>query len=130
MAGVFVGPSFVTVTKQDWVEWDVIAQPLAHLLEEHVVSGELVLLVDESFNAESDDSPQVQMIKQILDDEVRPAVAMDGGDIVFHKYEDQVVYVYMQGSCSGCPSSMMTLKDGVEARLKASLPEIREVVAI
>ncbi len=69
-------------------------------------------------------------IKQILDAEIRPAVAMDGGDITFDRYEDGVVYLYLQGSCAGCPSSTMTLKMGIETRLKSAIPEIQEVVSI
>ena len=128
-AGIMIGHDFVTITKQDWVEWDVIAEPLASLLQEHIERGEAVLLPETSVAA-SEDSEQVILIKRILNEEIRPAVAMDGGDIVFHRYEEGVVYVYMRGACSGCPSSMMTLKDGVEARLKAALPEIIEVIAL
>jgi Fe-S cluster biogenesis protein NfuA len=69
-------------------------------------------------------------IKKILDDEIRPAVAMDGGDITFDKFVDGVVYLFLQGSCSGCPSSALTLKMGIEGRLKEAIPEIKEVVAI
>lgn len=129
VAGFFVGSDFVTVTKQDWVDWDIIAEPLASLLEEHVLSGEAVLL-PEVVTPKNDDSEEVRLIKQIFSDEIQPAVAMDGGDISFHKYEDKIVYVYLRGSCSGCPSSMITLKDGVEARLKSSIPEIKEVIAL
>jgi len=66
----------------------------------------------------------------VLDQEIRPAVAQDGGDIVFHKFEDGVVYLFMQGSCAGCPSATMTLKQGIEVRLKEAIPSIREVVAM
>jgi NFU1 iron-sulfur cluster scaffold homolog, mitochondrial len=76
------------------------------------------------------DDPVVTKIKKILDEEIRPSVAMDGGDIVFAKYEDQKVYVHMRGACCGCPMSTMTLKMGVEARLKKSIPEIKEVIAL
>lgn len=130
VAGVFIGLDFVTVTKQDWVEWDIIAEPLSHLLEEHVVDNQAVLLPEIETIHAGKETEQTRLIRQILEEEIRPAVAMDGGDIVFHKYEDQVVYVHMQGACAGCPSSMMTLKEGVESRLKMSIPEIIEVVAI
>ncbi|HUP56125.1 MAG TPA: NifU family protein, partial [Bdellovibrionota bacterium] len=69
-------------------------------------------------------------IREILDNEVRPAVAMDGGDITFERFEAGVVYVYLQGSCSGCPSSTMTLKMGIENRLREAIPEVQEVVAV
>ena len=131
-AGVFIGCDFVTVTKQDWVEWEVLAEPLAGLIREHLNRGEpvsaegLVAMADEEVNSE--DSEQVKTIKRVINQEIRPAVAMDGGDIIFQKYVDGTVYLLMQGSCSGCPSSTMTLKMGVEARLKEVLPEIKEVV--
>ena len=130
-AGVFVGRDFLTVTKQDWVDWETLAEPLCSLIQEHLERGEPVVLQAKATSpASSDDSPVVQQIKRILDQEIRPAVAMDGGDITFAKYEDQVVYLHMQGSCAGCPSSTMTLKQGIETRLRSEIPEIREVVAI
>lgn len=128
-AGVMIGNDFVTITKLEWVEWDIIASPLADLLEEHVQNQEAVLLPEVSTDT-SNDSDVVVLIKKLLNEEVRPAVAMDGGDIVFHSYEKGVVYVNMRGACSGCPGSMATLKDGVEALLKRAVPEITEVVAI
>jgi Fe-S cluster biogenesis protein NfuA len=127
---VMIGPNFVTITKQEWVEWNILADPLASLIDEHLERGEEVLLAENTIVEGSDDSPVVQKIKHILNTEIRPAVAMDGGDIVFHKYENNIVYLYMQGSCAGCPSSTMTLKQGIEVRLKEALPEISEVVAL
>ncbi len=133
-AGVFIGRDFVTITKQDWVDWSVLAEPLQGLLKEHLESGEPVLLPDSSAPSlpadSSDDSPDVRLIKSVIENEIRPAVAMDGGDIVFHKYENKKVYLYMRGSCAGCPSSTYTLKMGIETRLKDALPEIEEVVAL
>lgn len=128
-AGVFIGPNFVTVTKQDWVDWDVLAEPLSGLIKEHIERGEPVLLESQKADDDPNDSEIVRHIKQILREEIRPAVAMDGGDIVFHKYEDGRVYLHMQGACAGCPSSAMTLKDGIETRLKAAIPDIIEVVS-
>lgn len=129
-AGVFVGKDFVTVTKQDWVDWETLAEPLAGLIEEHLELGEVVVHDAEKQDALSDESSDVQKIKHILDTEIRPAVAQDGGDIVFHKFTDGVVYLFMQGSCAGCPSSTMTLKQGIEVRLKEAVPAIREVVSM
>jgi Fe-S cluster biogenesis protein NfuA len=133
-AGVFIGPDFVTITKQDWVDWDILAEPLAELIKEHLERGEPVLLagapVVAADDISEDDSLIVRQIKQILRDEIRPAVAMDGGDIHFAKFEDGRVYLQMQGACSGCPSSSYTLKEGIETRLKAAIPEIVEVVAV
>ncbi len=137
MQAVLIGPNFVTITKQNWVDWPTLADPLAHMIQEHLESGEPVLLEEQGTSSSSNDfaddpndSPIVREIKRVLNFEVRPAVAMDGGDIIFHKYEEQKVYVYMQGSCSGCPSSTMTLKQGIEARLKEVIPEIDEVIAL
>lgn len=132
-AGVFIGRDFLTITKQDWVDWETLAEPLCGLIQEHLERNEPVLIKAAetgAVSAESNDTPVVQQIKQILDQEIRPAVALDGGDITFEKYEDQVVYLVLQGSCAGCPSSTMTLKQGVETRLKAAIPEIRDVVAV
>lgn len=135
-AGIFIGPNFVTVTKQEWVEWEILADPLAELIKEHVISGEPILVaaeVGEDSSANDDepnDSPVVRQIKQILREEIRPAVAMDGGDISFVKYEGGSVYLEMKGACSGCPSSMITLKEGIEVRLKDRIPEIKEVLSV
>lgn len=149
-SGVYVGRDFITVTKQDWVDWDIIAEPLAGLIEEHIESGAPIVSAVGSSSASGEspstgstsaggsarhavnpqDSAAIVLIKRVLDDEIRPMVAQDGGDVVFSKYEDQVVYLHMQGSCAGCPSSTMTLKMGIETRLKDALPEIKEVVSV
>lgn len=132
VSSVFVGSDFVTVTKQDWVQWEVLAKPLSELMMDHVNSGLPVMVAPQELSSDisENDSDIVKNIKKVLDREIRPVVALDGGDIVFYKYEDSVLYLKMQGACSGCPSSMATLKDGVEVRMKESFPEIREVVAI
>jgi len=132
---VFIGRDFVAVTKQDWVDWETLAEPLAGLIQEHLESGELVMQPRTASAASADaastgDSSDVARIKAILDHEIRPAVAQDGGDIVFHKFEDGIVYLFMQGACAGCPSSTMTLKQGIEVRLKEAVPSIREVVSM
>ena len=130
---VYIGRDFVAVTKQDWVDWETLAEPLAGLIQEHLERGEVVMQprsVTTTASTESSDSADVQKIKAILDNEIRPAVALDGGDIVFHKFEDGVVHLFMQGACSGCPSSTMTLKQGIEARLMNEIPSIREVVSV
>lgn len=130
-AAVYLGEDFVTVTKQDWVDWEILAAPLAGLLGEHVESGQPVLLeLQASLDESAGDSDTVRQIKRILQNEIRPVVALDGGDIVFSKYEDQVLYIHMRGACSGCPSSQATLKDGIEVRMKELIPEIREVVSV
>ncbi len=138
-AQVMVGPQFVTVTKQEWVEWSVLAEPLANLIEEHITSDQAVLLPpsestgpkqsDQNVEDEND-SAVVKEIKRILNQEIRPAVAMDGGDISFHSYQDGRLLLEMRGSCSGCPSSTYTLKEGIETRLKASIPDLKEVLSV
>lgn len=130
-SAVFIGEDFVTVTKQDWVGWDVLATPLAGLLGEHIESGLPVMIDFVAANDESEnDSPIVKQIKRILQTEIKPVVALDGGDIVFAKYENNILYIHMRGACAGCPSSQATLKDGIEVRFKQLIPEITEVVAI
>jgi Fe-S cluster biogenesis protein NfuA len=129
-AGVYIGRDFVAVTKQDWVEWETLAEPLAGLIQEHIERGEPAIHARVAQAASSDDSADVAEIKRVLDAEIRPAVAMDGGDVVFHKFEDGIVYLFMQGACAGCPSSTMTLKMGIETRLKEAVPSIREVVSM
>ncbi|MEK6628286.1 MAG: NifU family protein [Bdellovibrionota bacterium] len=130
-AGVYLGEDFVTVTKQDWVDWDILATPLAGLLGEHVESGQPVLItLQTSPDDNEQDSDTVKQIKRILQNEIKPVVALDGGDIVFAKYENHILYLRMQGSCAGCPSSQATLKDGIEVRMKELIPEIKEVVSI
>jgi Fe-S cluster biogenesis protein NfuA len=136
-SAIMVGPNFVTVTKQDWVDWSIIADPLSSLIAEHIDRKEGVLLNAADATADvtergvlSDDSPIVKQIKRILNAEIRPAVAMDGGDIEFAKYEDGVLSIYMKGACSGCPSSTLTLKQGIETRMREAIPEIKEVISI
>ena len=131
-SGVFIGPHFVTVTKQDWVDWDIIAEPLSELIKEHLQTGGVVLLpaVDTANDEVDGDTPVIRQIKTILRDEIRPAVAMDGGDIAFDRYEGGRLYLQMQGACSGCPSSAITLKEGIEVRMREAIPEIQEVIAV
>lgn len=130
-SSVFIGTNFITVTKQDWVDWDVLADPLASLIKEHIDNGEPIQLqILNSNTSDEADSPEVRKIKEVIHRDIRPAVAVDGGDIVFHKFENNIVYIYMRGSCSGCPSSTYTLKMGIETRLKEALPQISEVIAL
>jgi Fe-S cluster biogenesis protein NfuA len=130
---VFIGKDFVSITKQDWVDWTVLAEPLNGLIQEHIDKGEKVMH-DFDPNQASEDSadadPIVRQLKQIIKNEIQPVVALDGGEIVFHSYKDNVVFIQMKGSCAGCPSSTATLKDGIEVRIKELIPEVKEVVAI
>lgn len=130
-SSVFVGPDFITVTKQDWVDWTLLAEPLTGLIQEHLDKGEpVVLKLQATLEDSANDTPMVKQIKQLLNTEIRPVVALDGGDIVFHKYENNILYIHMRGACAGCPSSTATLKDGIETRMKEAFPEIQEVVSV
>jgi Fe-S cluster biogenesis protein NfuA len=133
IAGVMIGRGFVTVTKTEEGDWDVVHKTTSSVIEEHLKKNEPVLTAssdDASDGHKSGGGAVEQKIREILDNEIRPAVAMDGGDITFEKYEDGVVYLYLQGSCSGCPSSTITLKQGIETRLQEAIPEIKEVVSV
>jgi Fe-S cluster biogenesis protein NfuA len=127
---VFLGQDFITVTKSDAKDWSVMKPALLGVIMEHFVSGQPVLLGEgEAAPAgdEAEDDEIVAQIKDLLETRVRPAVAQDGGDIIFHSFEDGVVYLHMQGSCSGCPSSTATLKMGIENMLRHYVPEVVEV---
>ncbi|MEY4615108.1 MAG: hypothetical protein RJB66_68 [Pseudomonadota bacterium] len=124
---VFIGTDFVTVEKQDWVNWNVLATPLANLIEEHIERGEPIVLTKEAANAEGETSELVEKIKWVLEHEIRPAVAVDGGDVQYISYQQGYLKIAMKGACSGCPSSQVTLKEGIETHLKGLFPEIISV---
>ena len=131
--GVFLGSDFITITKEEKLDWQVMKPALLGAIMDHYSSGEEVINKDKeekgkkSLDQNPEDSEIVKQIKELLDTRVRPAVAMDGGDIIYDKYENGIVYLQMQGSCSGCPSSSATLKMGIENMLKHYIPEIKEV---
>jgi Fe-S cluster biogenesis protein NfuA len=126
-----IGKNFVTVTKTEDGDWDTVHKGASGVIETHLASGGVVVDVNSlAAPHKGGDTDTEKRIREILDAEIRPAVAMDGGDITFEKYEDGVVYLHMQGSCSGCPSSTATLKMGIENRLKEVIPEIVDVVAV
>ena len=128
--GVFLGSDFISVTKKKNEEWFSLKPSILGKIMEHYASGESVLLVNNSdLNDETNDSDTVQQIKKLLETRVRPAVAMDGGDIQFESFEDGIVTLLMKGACSGCPSSTATLKMGIENMLRHYIPEVREVRA-
>jgi Fe-S cluster biogenesis protein NfuA len=131
-AKVHLGKDFVSITKQDWVEWNILAEPLAGLIQEHLEKGEKIVH-DAPTKTQLDDAqldPISKKIKTIIANEIQPVVALDGGEIVFNSYKDNIVYIHMRGACSGCPSSTATLKEGIEVRIKELIPEVKEVVAI
>ncbi len=130
VSAVFFGHDFVTVTKDDGVEWDHIKPAILGAIMEHYQSGEAVMSgAASSGHAEHDgeDAEIVGQIKELLDTRVRPAVAQDGGDITFHGFDRGIVYLHMQGACAGCPSSTLTLKMGIENLLRHYIPEVLEV---
>lgn len=130
ICGVMIGRDFVTVTKTEEGDWDIVHRSTSQVLESHLSQDLPVVTGEAALAHKGGDSEIENKIREILDNEIRPAVAMDGGDITFEKFEDGVVYLYLQGSCAGCPSSTATLKMGIEKRLQESLPEIREVVSV
>ena len=130
VVGVFFASNFATVTKRDDIDWNEIAQPIVDAIRGCLEAGGPALGPAYVPPERVDEDGVVGRIREILEREIRPAVAMDGGDIVFGSYRDGVVELYMQGSCQGCPSSTATLKMGIEARLRDEIPEIVEVVAI
>ena len=128
ISGVFLGSDFVTVTKTDDQEWFTLKPSILAGIMEHYASGLPVIDAESEDGASDDDDDDlVKQIKHLLDTRVRPAVAMDGGDIVFHDFDDGIVTLSMRGACSGCPSSTATLKMGIENMLRHYIPEVREV---
>jgi Fe-S cluster biogenesis protein NfuA len=135
VGGVFFGYDFVTVTKTSG-EWQHLKPAILGAIMEHFMSGAPIMEANRPQQAEGDeffddsDAETVDTIKELLETRVRPAVAGDGGDIIFRGYKDGIVYLGMKGSCSGCPSSTATLKHGVENLFRHFLPELRGVEAV
>ena len=128
--GIFLGQDFISVNKADQTNWDEIKHIVISLINDFYSNGEEFVIDENIIQEESNLNEIEQKIVKILDQKIRPAVARDGGDIKFKEYKDGVVKVQLQGSCSGCPSSTMTLKQGVQNLLCHYLPEVKEVIAI
>ncbi len=134
---VFIASNFVTLTKTPDTDWSDVIPSIRQLLKEYLEEGKPIVNEEEvaamkqesTNNVLADDTDVVKRIKELLDNYVRPAVEMDGGAIQFKSYDEGVVNLMLQGSCSGCPSSMITLKAGIEGMMKRMIPEVREVVA-
>ena len=127
---VFFGSDFITITKGDSSEWTLMKPAILGCIIEHFTMNKPVIsekAASTKHSVNDDDSDVVKKIKELLDTKVRPAVAMDGGDIIFDKYNEGIVFLQMQGACQGCPSSTATLKMGIENMLKHYIPEVREV---
>ena len=128
--GIFLGKDFISVNKYDEILWEEIKHIIISFINEFYSSGK-DFVIDKNLNEQSESLDEIEKkIVQLLDEKIRPAVAKDGGDIKFKEFKDGIVKVQLQGSCSGCPSSTMTLKRGVENLLCHYLPEVKEVVAI
>lgn len=135
VSGVFLGSDFITITKIEDTDWQLLKPSILGTIKEHYESGDEIIIQDQEIqNQDSkeneDESDIVKQIKELLETRVRPAVAMDGGDIVYDSFEEGIVYLQMQGACSGCPSSTATLKSGIENMLKHYVPEVKEVRSI
>lgn len=131
VTGVFFGSDFVSVTKNDESDWDVMKTRIMAVIMEHYTVGQPLFYEGkdpQDAHADNDEDDEIAaQIKELLNSRVRPMVAMDGGDIVFERFEEGIVYLQMRGACSGCPSSTLTLKSGVENMLKHYVPEVIEV---
>ena len=135
---VFIASNFVTLTKTNETEWADVIPSIRQFLKDYLEQNKTVIneeevasMKKESTNAVSaDDDDVVKRIKELLENYVKPAVEMDGGAIQFKSYDEGVVNLMLQGSCSGCPSSMITLKAGIEGMMKRMIPEVKEVVAV
>ncbi len=132
VVGVFLGSDFITVTKSNDWDWDTIKPLILAATMEHFQSGlPAVEACDtDGPGVEGEDDEVVVQIRELIDTRVRPAVAQDGGDIVYKGFEDGIVYLHMQGACAGCPSSTETLKYGIENMLRHYVPEVQEVRAV
>lgn len=133
---VFIASNFVTLTKTPDTEWSDVIPAVRQFLKEYLEEGKDVVNEEDitvmQFDGnviDADDDDVVKRIKELLENYVKPAVEMDGGAIQFKSYNEGVVNLMLQGSCSGCPSSMITLKAGIEGMMKRMIPEVREVVA-
>jgi len=133
---VFIASNFVTLTKISETDWNDVIPSIRQFLKEYLEEGktvlheeEIVVNKNEGNTIGADDDDVVKRIKELLENYVKPAVEMDGGAIQFKSYDEGTVNLMLQGSCSGCPSSMITLKAGIEGMMKRMIPEVKEVVA-
>jgi Fe-S cluster biogenesis protein NfuA len=132
---VFIASNFVTLSKTPETNWDDVIPSIRQFLKEYLEAGKAVINEDQvvakkdNNTVSADDTDVVVRIKELLENYVKPAVEMDGGAISFKGYDNGTVKLMLQGSCSGCPSSMITLKTGIEGMMKRMIPEVKEVVA-
>jgi NFU1 iron-sulfur cluster scaffold homolog, mitochondrial len=132
---VFIASNFVTLTKTPETNWDDVIPTIREFLKEYLEEGKVVINEDQvvakknDYTINASDEDVVGKIKELLENYVKPAVEMDGGAISFRGFDNGTVTLMLQGSCSGCPSSMITLKSGIEGMMKRMIPEVKEVVA-
>ena len=128
--GIFLGKDFISINKYDHIAWDDIKHIIVSLINDFYSTGK-ECVIDKNLNENKENLKDIEKkIVQILEEKIRPAVAKDGGDIKFKEFKDGIVKVQLQGSCSGCPSSTMTLKQGVQNLLCHYIPEVKQVEAI
>ena len=131
VTGIFLAEDFLSVNKDEKIEWEDLKHVIISFINDYYSNGNEIVIDDKRINSNESDLSEIEKkIVKILETKIRPAVARDGGDIKFKEYKDGVVTVNLQGSCSGCPSSTMTLKQGVQNLLCHYIPEIKEVIAI
>ena len=128
--GIFLSRDFISINKYDETSWDEIKHIVISLINDFYSSGKEFVVDKSPFEEDKDLGDIEKKIVKILDEKIRPAVAKDGGDIKFKEFKEGIVTVQLQGSCSGCPSSTMTLKQGVQNLLCHYIPEVKEVVAV
>lgn len=128
---VFFGNDFITITKSEKSHWEALKPIVLTALMDHLVAGKPVMSTTASAAASQDDDSDIaKQIRELIDTRVRPAVAADGGDIIFRRFRDGIVELELHGACSGCPSSTITLKNGIENMLKHYVPEVIAVEAV
>lgn len=127
---VFLGSDFITITRSENTGWETLKPALLTTIMEHFVAGRKVADATKETVSSEDDDEIVKQIKELIDTRVRPAVAMDGGDIIYRGFEKGIVKLELHGSCSGCPSSTITLKNGIENMLRHYVPEVLAVESV
>ena len=131
VTGIFLAEDFLSVNKDEKIEWEDLKHIIISFINDYYSNGNEIVIDNNRINSNESDLSEIEKkIVKILETKIRPAVARDGGDIKFKEYKDGVVTVNLQGSCSGCPSSTMTLKQGVQNLLCHYIPEIKEVITI
>lgn len=133
ICGVMIGTNFISISKESQAGWETVLEDATNTIKTMLKNEDLLIkkeLIEALKEKNEEDSDTVKKIKEILDNEIRPAIAMDGGDCQFIGFEDGIVRLELQGACSSCPSAVMTLKMGIENRLKEDIPEVEEVIQV